>query len=56
MVAGNIPGRTNTMPLEIYNAVVYGDWGSATLLVVLFTVVSAAFLFGANRLAKAVSW
>ena len=44
------------MPLEIYNAVVYGDWGSATLLVVLFTVVSAAFLFGANRLAKAVSW
>ncbi len=56
MVAGNIPGRTNTMPLEIYNAVVYGDWGSATLLVVLFTVVSAAFLFGANRLAKAVTW
>jgi len=56
MVAGNIPGRTNTMPLEIYNAVVFGDWGSATLLVLLFTVVSAGFLFGANRLAKAVSW
>lgn len=56
MVAGNIPGRTNTMPLEIYNAVVLGDWGSAATLVVLFTLVSAGFLFAANRLAKAVSW
>ena len=28
MVAGNIPGRTNTMALEIYNAVLYGDWRS----------------------------
>jgi molybdate transport system permease protein len=56
MVAGNVPGRTNTMPLEIYNAVIFGDWSSATVLVLLFTVVSAAFLLGANRLAKVVSW
>ena len=44
MVAGNIPGRTNTMALEIYNAVVYGDWRTASVLVVVFTVVSAGFL------------
>jgi molybdate transport system permease protein len=56
MVAGNIQGQTNTMPLEIYNAVLFGDWRSATLLVVVFTLVSAAFLFGANSLAKVVSW
>ena len=56
MVAGNVQGRTNTMPLEIYNAVVFGDWASATLLVVLFTVVSAVFLLGANHLGKSVTW
>ncbi|MDR3686630.1 MAG: molybdate ABC transporter permease subunit [Coriobacteriia bacterium] len=50
MVAGNIPGQTNTMALEVYNAVIYGDWKTATLLVVVFTAVSAAVLLGAGRL------
>lgn len=54
MVAGNIPGQTNTMALEIYNAVIYGDWRSATILVTVFTVVSAGFLLIANRLTRAV--
>ena len=54
MVAGNIPGRTNTMALQIYNAVLYGDWRSATALVAVFTLVSAAFLLVANRLTKVV--
>ena len=52
MVAGNIPGRTNTMALEVYNAVIYGDWRGATTLVVIFTAVSAAVLLGANRLSS----
>jgi len=56
MVAGNIPGRTNTMPLEIYNAVVYGDWRSASVLVALFTLVSAGFMLMASRLTKKVAW
>jgi len=56
MVAGNIPGRTNTMPLEIYNAVIYGDWRTAMVLVMLFTVVSVIFLMAANRLTKVVKW
>ena len=56
MVAGNIPGRTNTMPLEIYNAVIFGDWHSATVLVALFTLVSAGFLLAANRLTRKVAW
>lgn len=55
MVAGNMPGRTNTMALEIYNAVVYGDWRTATMLVGVFTVASAAFLLLANRLSSAVA-
>lgn len=53
MVAGNIPGRTNTMPLEIYNAVVFGDWGTASVIVGLFTIVSATLLLAAGRLGKA---
>ena len=55
MVAGNIPGRTNTMALQIYNAVLYGDWRSATALVAVFTLVSAAFLLLANRLTRVVA-
>lgn len=55
MVAGNIPGRTNTMALQIYNAVLYGDWYSATSLVAVFTLVSAAFLLAANRLTRVVA-
>lgn len=56
MVAGNIPGQTNTMPLEIYNAVVFGDWRSAAGLVAVFTVVSAGFIFAAGALTKKVAW
>lgn len=56
MVAGNIPGRTNTMPLEIYNATLYSDWSNATMLVLLFTVVSAGFMMGAGHLSKKVVW
>lgn len=50
MVAGNVPGRTNTMPLEIYNAVVLGDTSSALPMAIAFTAVSATFLLLANRL------
>jgi molybdate transport system permease protein len=55
MVAGNIPGRTNTMALEIYNAALYGDWRSASLLVAIFTLVSAGLLLAANRLTRVVA-
>ncbi|MBI5230931.1 MAG: molybdate ABC transporter permease subunit [Coriobacteriales bacterium] len=54
VVAGNIPGRTNTMPLELYNLITFGDWGKATAVVVVFTTLSAAVLFGASRLGRAV--
>ncbi|GAB4258672.1 MAG: molybdate ABC transporter permease subunit [Thermoleophilia bacterium] len=52
MVAGNIPGKTNTMPLEIYNRVVYGAWAQAAWPVAFFTVVSGLFIYLANRLNK----
>jgi molybdate transport system permease protein len=52
MLAGNIPGRTSTMPLEIYSAVASGEWGRAHGLVLLFTVISALALYGAGRLTR----
>lgn len=52
MIAGNIPGRTNTAALEIYNAVVYGDWSTATSIVLVFTALSGAMILAANRMAR----
>lgn len=49
MVAGNIPGRTSTMPLAIYSYAASGDWQRAHLLVLLLTFTSAAFLFLAHK-------
>lgn len=55
MLAGNIPGRTSTMPLEIYGAVAGGEWERAHGLVLLFTGISALALLGANRLVRSAS-
>lgn len=40
MVAGNIPGRTQTMPLAIYEAFTLGDDTAATTMAILLTLVS----------------
>lgn len=40
MVSGNIPGRTQTMPLAIYDAFTLGDDNTALLLSVILTAVS----------------
>ncbi len=49
MVAGNIPGRTQTMPLAIYSAVQTNKMGEANLLVLIMTVVSFIVLWMVNR-------
>lgn len=45
MVAGNIPGRTQTIPLAIYSAVTSGDYAQANLLVMVMTVVAFAVIW-----------
>jgi molybdate transport system permease protein len=52
MIAGNIPGRTDTMPLAVYSAAGSGDWSKANLMVLFFTLISGSFLYVANRLGK----
>jgi molybdate transport system permease protein len=50
MLAGNIPGRTTTMPLAIYTAVSSGEAAEAQVLVVLLTALSCAVVVLAGRL------
>ncbi|MBN2108290.1 MAG: molybdate ABC transporter permease subunit [Deltaproteobacteria bacterium] len=52
MIAGNIPGRTDTMPLAIYTSAASGDWGRAHFMVAVFTVVSGGLLLLANHLSS----
>jgi molybdate transport system permease protein len=54
MIAGNLPGKTNTMPLAIYSAAASGDRDQANIMVLLFTVISGLFLYAANKLSKKV--
>jgi molybdate transport system permease protein len=54
MLAGNIPGKTATMPLSIYTYASGGEWSKANLLVVFFTLISGLFLYIANRFSKRV--
>jgi molybdate transport system permease protein len=54
MLAGNLPGKTNTMPLAIYSAAASGDRPEANAMVLLFTMISGLFLYAANKLTKRV--
>ncbi len=50
MLAGNIPGKTTTLPLAIYTAVQTGDTGEVLVMVGGLTVLSCAVIFLAGRL------
>lgn len=52
MLAGNIPGKTDTMPLAIYSLAGSGEWSQAHTMVVLLTIMSGLFLYLANRYTK----
>jgi len=52
MIAGNIPGKTATMPLAIYSSASSGDWSTANIMVIFFTIISGGFLYIANRFSK----
>ncbi|MDR5683630.1 MAG: molybdate ABC transporter permease subunit [Armatimonadota bacterium] len=54
MVAGNIPGRTQTMPIALYDAVQAGRWEMAATLAVLLAVVAVGVLIAVGRLGERV--
>ena len=54
MLAGNLPGRTDTMPIAIYSLAGSGEWSQAHLMVLLMTAMSGIFLYIANRYTKRI--
>src|ERR687892_2058017 len=51
MIAGNIPGRTQTVAVAIYDAVEAGNGQLARVLVLIISAVALLILWLANRLA-----
>lgn len=54
MLAGNIPGKTNTAPLAIYSYASSGDWPAANGMVLLFTLLSGFILYVALKFNRRV--
>lgn len=52
MIAGNIPGKTQTMSIAIYMANEGGDFNTALTLVVIMTLFSFLVVYGLNRWSK----
>ena len=52
MLAGNIPGKTQTIPTAIYYAVVVGKDEKASMLVLIMVLFSFALVFGRNMWLK----
>jgi len=49
MIAGNIPGRTQTLPLAIYDAVQNRQYGQANAMVALMTVLAFLSLWTVRK-------
>ena len=52
MIAGNIPGKTSTMPLAIYSAFQSGEDQIASTLVIILTAVSIAVIYITTRISR----
>jgi molybdate transport system permease protein len=53
MIAGNIPGRTQTVAVAIYDAVESGDGTLARVLVIVISAIALLVLSLANRIGSA---
>ncbi len=52
MIAGNIPGKTQTMPLAIYEAVASGEERQAQILALILTAVSITAVYLTNKISR----
>jgi molybdate transport system permease protein len=50
MIAGDIPGRTQTASIAIYDAVESGDTMTARVMVLVISALTIAIIWLANRL------
>lgn len=52
MIAGNIQGKTQTMPLAIYEAVAAGENEQAQILALILTAISIAAVYFTNKISR----
>lgn len=52
MVAGNVPGRTQTMPIAVYDRVQAFDYATAGVLATILAVVAVVVLLAVRRLER----
>jgi molybdate transport system permease protein len=52
MIAGNIEGKTQTMPLAIYEAVASGDDQTANILALILTLISVTAVYLTNKISR----
>ncbi len=52
MIAGNIPGKTQTMPLAIYEAVASGNEAQAQVLALVLTALSIVAVYLTNKMSR----
>ncbi len=52
MITGNIPGKTQPMPLAIYEAVASGDDRRAQILALILTAISIAAIYFTNKISR----
>jgi molybdate transport system permease protein len=50
MIAGNIPGKTQTMAVAIYDAVQAGNTLPANIMVLIISITAIGILYATNRL------
>jgi molybdate transport system permease protein len=55
MVAGSIPGRTQTLPLAIYDAVQSQNYGLANVMVLIMTTIAFSLLWWVRHLESSQS-
>jgi len=56
MVAGNIPGKTQTLSVAIYDAVQAGNSQLANMLVIIISILTIAVLLTLNKVTKIKRW
>ena len=54
MIAGNIPGRTQTLPLAIYDAVQTRQYDEANMLVLVLSALALVYIWGLVQLGKPI--
>jgi ABC-type Fe3+ transport system permease subunit len=54
MIAGNIPGRTQTLPLAIYDAVQTRQYDEANMMVLVLSALALVYIWGLIQLSQPI--